>query len=306
MEHLERLRVGIVGAGGIAPPHLSGWLALGAEVLLLRRGGAAELAAAHGLAVIDDLDALLDRVDVVDILTPTPTHAGIALAAIARGRDVVCEKPLAVTAAEATGMADAATAAGIRLFPAHVVRYFDDYARAKEQADAGAVGDLVELRFRRTVAAPAAEWFFDADAGGGLIRDLMIHDLDQALWFAGPVVEVSAAQDRGGVPPLTADVVLTHASGAVSRVRAEWLEPGTPFRSTADITGSRGALHVDTAAPASPPSDPYRAQLADFAAALASGAPARVSPQDGIAAVALVDAACASLAAGAPVRVAVG
>ncbi|WP_164234061.1 Gfo/Idh/MocA family protein [Microbacterium hydrocarbonoxydans] len=306
MEHRDLLRVGIVGAGGIAPPHISGWLAIGAEVLLLRRGGAAELAATHGLAVIDDLAELLDRVDVVDILSPTPTHAGIALAAIARGRHVVCEKPLALDAAEAQRMADAAAAAGIRLFPAHVVRYFADYARAKEQADAGAIGDLVELRFRRTVAAPEPAWFFDADAGGGVIRDLMIHDLDQALWFAGPVVEVSAAQAGSGAPPQTAEVVLTHASGAVSRIVAEWLAPGTSFRSTAEIAGTHGVLRVDTAAPVSPPSDPYLAQLADFASALAAGTPVRVSPQDGIAAVSLVDAACASLAAGAPVRVAVG
>lgn len=306
MGHLERLRVGIVGSGGIAPPHVRAWLELGAEVLLLRRGGAAGLATAHGVAVIDDLDDLLDRIDVVDIVSPTPTHAAIARAAIARERHVVCEKPLALTAAEAAGMADAAADAGVRLFPAHVVRYFGDYARMKDQADAGAVGELVELRFRRTVAAPAAEWFFDPDAGGGLIRDLMIHDLDQALWFAGPVVEVSAAQDSGAVPPLTAEVVLTHASGAVSRVRAEWLAPGTPFRSTAEITGTGGTVHVDTAVPVSAPADPYRAQLADFAEALASGGPARVTPQDGVAAVALVDAAYASLAAATPVRVAVG
>ncbi|MBO0981185.1 Gfo/Idh/MocA family protein [Microbacterium sp. SD291] len=306
MGHSERIRVGIVGAGGIAPPHVKAWLTLGAEVLLLRRGGAAELAAAHGLEVIDDLDGLLDRVDLVDILSPTATHAGIARAAITRGRHVVCEKPLAMTAAEAAGIAEAAAAAGVRLFPAHVVRYFGDYARMKDQADAGTVGDLVELKFQRTVAAPAAGWFYEADAGGGLIRDLMIHDLDQARWLAGPVVEVSARQDAGATPPLTAEVVLTHASGAVSRVSAGWLAPGTPFRSAAEITGTRAILRADTSAPVSAPADPYLAQLVDFAEALASGGPARVLPEDGVAAVALVDAALASLAAGAPARVGAG
>lgn len=305
------LRVGIVGAGGIAPPHIAAWLALGAEVSILDRRGAGALAEAHGLTVVATLDELLEAVDLVDIISPTATHLPIALAAIARGRDVVCEKPLALDAAEAAEMVGAASAAGVRLFPAHVVRYFGDYARAKQEADAGAIGDLVELSFRRTVAAPAAAWFYDPDAGGGLIRDLMIHDLDQAVWFAGPVESVEATQTGGAAAPLSAEVVLTHENGAVSRVRADWFAEGTPFHSQAEIVGTRGVLRVDSAASSGdagylPPvadADPYQAQLADFVEALAVGRDARVTPADGVRAVALVDAAYAALASGGPVTV---
>lgn len=313
MEITAAARVGIVGAGGIAPLHVAGWLALGAEVGILRRTGAEELAGRYGIRVVDELDALIDGCEIVDIVSPTRTHLDIARRAFIAGRHVVCEKPLAVTASEAERMLQAAADAGVRLFPAHVVRYFDGYRRLHERVDS--IGALLELTFRRMVAAPASAWFYAQDAGGGLIRDLMIHDLDQALWLAGPVAEVSATQDPpavGGIvePPVSAHVTLTHANGAISHVRADWFEPGTPFRSTAEVTGAGGSLRFDTAelgaerAGYLPPEqdvDPYQAQLADFLDAIRTGRDARVSPEDGVAAVALVDAAYASLATGRPV-----
>lgn len=312
---MNALRVGIVGAGGIAPPHISAWKQLGAEISILDRRGAAALAEQHDLTLVSTLDELIDAVDIVDIISPTSTHKPIALAAIARGKDVVCEKPLALNAGDAEEIVHAASAAGVRLFPAHVVRYFGDYARAKQEVDAGIIGELVELTFTRTVAAPAVAWFFDQDAGGGLIRDLMIHDLDQAVWFAGPVTELSATQTPPAdgslvAPPVTAEVTLEHASGAVSRVRAHWGEAGTPFHSRAEFVGTRGVLRVDSDGDTGdaghlPPEsdiDPYLGQLTDFVDARAEQRHTRVTPADGVLAVALVDAAYAALAAGTPVE----
>lgn len=315
MDDTEALRVGIVGAGGIAPPHIEGWLTLGADVGILRRTGADDLAARYGIGIIDDLDALIEWSTVVDIVSPTPTHLDIARRAFARGRHVVCEKPLAVTTADAVALAEAASDAGVRLFPAHVVRYFEGYRALKEQI--GSVGALLELTFRRTVAAPDSAWFYSEDAGGGLIRDLMIHDLDQALWLAGPVVEVAATQDPPAVngqvmPPVSAHVSLTHANGAVSHLRADWFGPETAFRSQAEVVGTTGRLEFDTEGSAGqregylPPAsdiDPYQAQLADFVDAIRTGRDARVTPDDGVAAVRLVDAAYESLRTGRPVPV---
>ena len=306
-------RIGIVGAGGIAPPHIEGWLALGAEVDILGRTGADALAERYGLRVVDALDELIDACGIIDIVSPTATHLDIAKAAFARGRHVVCEKPLAVTVADARAIAEAADEAGVRVFPAHVVRYFSGYEQVHEAV--GGVGTLLELTFRRTVAAPASAWFYSQDAGGGLIRDLMIHDLDQALWLAGPVVEVSATQDPPAIdgvvqPPVSAHVALTHANGAISHVRADWFGPDTRFRSSASVVGSDGELSVDTDElsgaregylPPASAVDPYRAQLADFLDAIRTGRDARVTPADGVAAVALVEAAYASLATGHPV-----
>jgi len=327
------LRVGLIGAGGIAAAHLDAWQALGAECVISSRTRPEALATRFGVEIADDADALIDRVDIVGILAPTPTHPDLALRAIARGRHVVCEKPLAVSATEARRMTAAADAAGVRLFPAHVVRYFAAYRRIQQQVAEGRIGALRTLRLSRAGAGPTTSWFYDEGAGGGLIRDLLIHDIDQALWLAGPVVSVTARQDPPSVAgrlsaPVTTTVELAHANGVTTRIDGGWLGEGAPFRTTIEVVGTTGVLAHDSAAetsagaggtaadagdaapaPSVDPADagylppqtedhPYRAQIADFADAIRTGGPARVTPADGVAAVAVVDAAYASLDAG--------
>ncbi|VXB78563.1 Predicted dehydrogenase [Microbacterium sp. 8M] len=321
------LRVGLIGAGGIAASHLDAWQAIGAECTLFSRTRPEALAARFGVEIADDVDALIGLVDVVGVLSPTPTHLGYALQAIARGRHVVCEKPLAMSAVEAQRIADASEAAGVGLFPAHVVRYFSAYRRIQQEIAAGGIGALQTLRLSRSGAGPAPGWFYDEGAGGGLIRDLLIHDIDQALWLAGPVTSVAARQDPPSVSgrlaaPVTATVELRHENGVTTRIGGGWLGEGAPFRTAIEAVGADGVLTHDSAAEADtargvtaagpagasaedpgylpPPTEdqPYRAQIADFAEALRTGGPARVTPADGVAAVAVVDAAYASLATG--------
>jgi len=317
-------RVGLIGAGAIATAHLDAWQALGAECVISSRTRPTALAERFGAEIAADADALIDRVDIVGILAPTPTHLDLALRAIARGRHVVCEKPLALTSAEAQRMADAADAAGVRLLPAHVVRYFAAYRRIQQAVVAGGIGALQTLRLSRAGAGPTTAWFYDESAGGGLIRDLLIHDIDQALWLAGPVTSVSARQDPPSIDgrlsaPVTATVELTHANGVTSRIDGGWLGEGTPFRTTIEAVGTTGALAHDSAAatagasgvsasdaaptdpgylPPQTEDHPYRAQIADFAEAIRTGRPALVTPADGVAAVAVVDAAYASIEVG--------
>lgn len=321
---MSELRVGLIGAGGISRVHADAWRALGVRGTVTSLAGAEEIAAEYGFAVAPDVPSLLAGVDVVDIVTPSGTHPALALAAIAAGAHVVCEKPLAPTAGQAQEIAAAADAAGVRLFPAHVVRYFPEYARIKAQLDAGAIGSLATQRFFRMGSAPSADWFFRESTGGGVIRDLMIHDIDQALWFAGAVTSVYAVQNPPTVgdvvpAPVTAQVVLTHANGVLSHLQASWVAPGIPFRTSVEVSGSGGRLAYDSGTdasllvdavvtesqdylpPMSPADSPYFREIADFVAAIDSGSPARVSGADGVAAVAVAEAAYASIASGRPV-----
>ena len=324
---MSTLKVGLIGAGGISRVHADAWRALGATGYITSSVGAEAIADEYGFTVVSDVDALIELVDIVDIMTPTSTHADFAMRAIARGRDVVCEKPLAATSSAATSVARAATHAGVRLFPAHVVRYMGEYQRIKEAIDSGRIGTIAVQRFSRAGSAPQSPWFFSEAAGGGLIRDLMIHDIDQAIWFAGPVTSVYAVQnpptadDR--VPaPVTSHVVLTHGSGVITHVHGSWLAAGMPFRTSVEIAGTEGRLRYDSAEdhemradvvltsadsgylpPMPPHESPYFAEIADFVAARRERRDARVTPADGIAAVAVVEAAYSSIAAGAPVAV---
>ncbi|MEI3843214.1 MULTISPECIES: Gfo/Idh/MocA family protein [unclassified Microbacterium] len=325
---MTTLTVGLIGAGGISRVHADAWRALGATGYVTSLQGAEAIAEEYGFTVVSDVDALIDLVDIVDIVTPSSTHADLALRAIARGRDVVCEKPLAATAEQAQRIALAAEQAGVRLFPAHVVRYFGEYAAIKAAIDAGRLGTVAVQRFSRAGSAPRTPWFFAESTGGGVIRDLMIHDIDQAIWFAGPVTSVYAVQNPPTVDdrvptPVTAHLVLTHRSGVISHLHASWVAEGMPFRTSVEVAGSEGRMRHDSAEdaavrtdavlaegstdylpPMSPQESPYYAEIADFVAARREGRDARITPADGIEAVAVAEAAYASIAAGAPVALA--
>jgi myo-inositol 2-dehydrogenase/D-chiro-inositol 1-dehydrogenase len=322
---VSTLTVGLIGAGGISRVHADAWRALGAVGFVTSLVGAEEIGEEYGFTVVDDVDALIELVDIVDIVTPSSTHADFALRAIARGRDVICEKPLAATAEIAATVAHAAADAGVRLFPAHVVRYMGEYRRIKQGIDSGRIGTVAVQRFSRAGAAPQTPWFFSERAGGGVIRDLMIHDIDQAIWFAGPVASVYAVQNPPTVDdrvpaPVTSHVVLTHRSGVISHIHGSWVAPGMPFRTSVEVAGSDGRLRYDSAEdhtlrtdavlddaasdylpPMSPQESPYYAEIADFVAAIREGHDALVTPADGIEAVAVAEAAYASIAAGAAI-----
>ncbi|MVO85107.1 gfo/Idh/MocA family oxidoreductase [Streptomyces sp. p1417] len=331
------LHIGLLGAGGIARAHLPGWLELGARVGVHTQDGSADKLAGeyaelgHDVTAVPDLDELLSRCRAVDICTPTPTHKALALAAVARGRHVVCEKPLALTVPDAEEIATAAAAAGVHLHPAHVVRYFPAYAAMRDAVVRGDLGDLAVLRFTRGGARPQwAPWFGDPDQSGGVIMDLMVHDIDIARWVAGEVVRVHA-RTRGseratGAPAdvVTATAVLTHASGAVSHVTGLWGLPDQPFRTTFRVAGTDGLLRHDSAAvpgfritaqgvraagegiPSSPMTEsPYLAELREFAASWDDPAVRpRVDAHDGLAAVRIARAAVESSRTGDAVELA--
>lgn len=319
------LRVGLIGAGGISAVHAAAWHHLGATVLVYSRDGAGQLAAQYGFEAVPSLAELWDRVDVVDIVTPTPTHHDFTLEAIERGKHVVCEKPLARTGAQADEMVRAAARAGVQLFPGHVVRYFPEYARARESVSAGRIGTVATCRFRRVSAAPGQDWFFDEAASGGIVMDQMIHDIDQAELFAGPVTEVFARSVAGtgsSGPVASAAVTLRHAGGAISQCYGVWGPAHLPFGTSFLIAGDGGILGHDSATDDSvrvmtaptrtdggylPPGDgassPYTTQIADFATCLTSGAAPRVTAADGARAIHLAEAALASIREQAPVAV---
>ncbi|PGH46724.1 dehydrogenase [Streptomyces sp. Ru87] len=320
--------IGLIGAGGIARAHLPAWVELGARVTVFstddNAGKLAERYGAHGVVAARSLDELLARSTAVDICTPTHTHREIALTAIRAGKHVVCEKPLALSVEHAREMAEAAEAAGVVLFPAHVVRWFPEYAALAEAVRDGAVGEPAVLRFTRTGAYPVwAPWFADAALSGGILLDQMVHDFDFAQLLAGPVVRVHA-QARGHLEAPAVEgcvaastAVLTHASGAVSHVHGVWGLPDSAFRTTFRVAGRDGVLHHDSAQTKAfrvvaqgerargegiPATDlaesPFVAELRDFAAAVTGGGTPRVTARDGLEAVRIAVAAAESARTG--------
>ena len=115
---MAELDVALIGAGGIARTHLPAWTALGARVRVYAPDDRAPgLARDFGATVVGTREAAIAGASVVDVCTPTDTHREIALAALTAGVHVLCEKPLALTTADATLVADTAQAAGLRERP---------------------------------------------------------------------------------------------------------------------------------------------------------------------------------------------
>ncbi len=328
------MRVGIVGVGAMGTVHAAGWRQTAAEVVgfvATSAAAAGPLAATYGARAYGRLDELLPDVDVVDLCTPTHLHYEQTLRAAAAGKHVVCEKPLARTTAQAAAMIAACQAAGVKLLVAHVVRFFPEYVRAKAAVDAGEIGQLAVLRFKRNVFQPKKaedNWFVDKDKSGGMMLDLMIHDFDCARWLAGDVVRVmakSVGQQHPGAPFDHALAILTHTSGAISHVEGSWAYPPPTFRTQFEIAGTQGLILHDSDAstavrifrqpvpaadtpdvpvPSSPLlEDPYTTQIKAFYAALANDVPLPVTAEDGLKALEIALAAMESARTGEVVEV---
>lgn len=315
MESGRPPRVALLGAGGMARMHATGWEQLGVEMLVHSPRTAAQFASRYRRAIAcSTLDEALSKADFVDICTPTHTHEPIAMQALDVGISVLCEKPLTRTVAGAIGLAQHAAKSGGKLLPAHVVRWFADYEAAHHSVMAGDLGQLTHCRYTRTGLRPEAAWYHEEEQSGGIILDLMIHDLDQALWNCGPVAQVRASC----LPPSPTRVegvwiTLDHSNGAVSTIEGNWGPPGTKFHTTFELTGSEGVLDHDSrshrqgrlderAAQSSSKGqphvvsiNPYHHMLADFLAWHQGGPTPPVSVADGIAAVRLGNLAIESV-----------
>jgi predicted dehydrogenase len=327
------MRVGIVGTGFMGRTHAAAWSATDAVIAGFVSKG---LSAAQGLAekyqgqVYSDLEALIDDVDVVDVCSPTHLHREMVLAAAAAGKHVVCEKPLARTVAQGQEMVAACEKAGVKLFVAHVVRFFPEYAQAKSQVDAGAIGKPAILRLTRGSFQPKKavdNWFVDFEKSGGMVLDLMIHDLDYARWVAGEVKSVFAKKVSSSNPGAGVDhglVILTHRNGAISHVEGSWAYPAPMFRTKFEIAGANGliqqdsektaaiGLHLHQEHDASVPDvplpssslceNPFTTQIKAFYESLVQDKPVPVTGADGLAALQIALAAIESAETGRPVH----
>jgi myo-inositol 2-dehydrogenase / D-chiro-inositol 1-dehydrogenase len=319
------MRIGMIGYGGIAGAHVPGWLkrAKDHDVDLTVYDIAPERNAAareRGFAtVVDSLEELLGRSDMVDICTPSDTHADLVQQVAAAGKDILCEKPLGMTPDEAIATARSCATAGVKLYVGHVVRFFGAYRTAHDDLVAGRLGIPSVQRFRRAGGLPRHnDWMVVEERSGGVVMDLMIHDIDQARWFAGDVVRafgMSTRKGEAGDVDTQAFAVLTHASGAITHLTASWaMQSG--FETSFEIAGTEGMAVYESDDRAAVRADrpelldragllpvmvgdsPFVEEIAELADAIEFGTPARVNVADAVAAVSIADAIRTSIRTG--------
>jgi len=322
------MRIGIVGAGFMGTTHAEAWQQTPAQIV----GFAAEtieealpLAEKYSVQAFPDFSSLLEAVDVVDLCTPTHLHVPMILEAAAKGKHIICEKPLALSLESAQQAVQACKEAGVTLFVAHVVRYFPEYALAKRLVDEGQIGKVATLRLLRgsyRPKKPIGNWFLDESKSGGILLDLMIHDIDYARWVAGEVESVFARKVSMIHQESPVDyglIILKHTSGAISHISGAWAYPPPTFRTQFEINGDRGMIEFDSqlsspiqslimrpnqeapdvGIPSSPVREsPYTTEIKEFYAALVGEKASRVTAQDGVEAVRIAAAAVQSAKSG--------
>lgn len=257
--------IALVGQGYMAHTHAASYAALGraadiAYVCTPRPG--APLEHAPRARFVTDLGVVLQdpAVDVVSVCTPTPTHAGIAVAALEAGKHVLLEKPIALDAADARRIADAAAGSRGVLMVAQVVRFFPGYEAVRRTVESGTLGTLLSVRAKRLSVRPDwAEWWQDEAQSGGVLVDFAIHDFDQMNLLLGRPASVHAVS-HGTFGPIETTIV--YDGGAVGQVLSHCdLPVGTPFTSGIEVLGTHGMLDYTLIAGSATEGDPHAAGL---------------------------------------------
>jgi myo-inositol 2-dehydrogenase/D-chiro-inositol 1-dehydrogenase len=256
---MEKVRVGLIGAGFITEIHASA-LARVPEAHLVaiasrRQEHAAELAGRFGIPHVEpSWEALLERpdIDVVTVALPNNLHARVCIAAAMRGKHVIVEKPMCLTLQEADAMIEACRAHQVRLMYAETLAFTPKYERARQLVEEGALGDVYLVKQLEKHSGPHGDWFWDCDqAGGGVLMDMGCHGLE---WFrhvlGKPAVKsVSATLSRFVHRDRTAGedhavVVVTFANGVVGVNETSWVQPGG-MQDRAEILGTKGVTVAD-------------------------------------------------------------
>ncbi len=206
------LNVAMIGLGGISTVHRNAYEAL-------KKDGRAQLVAvvdidpkAINRVVATNLDSdrarddsfhfytsidemlCHEKVDFIDVCTPTYTHKEVATSLLKRGIPVLCEKPMALSVDDTKEMINAAETASTHLMVAQCVRFFKEYVYLKQCIEDERFGKMVSAFFQRLSPPPVwgrGNWYMDVEKSGGCILDLHIHDVDVVRYIFGEPRAVS-------------------------------------------------------------------------------------------------------------------
>ncbi len=188
-----------------------------------------------------------DAVDAVAIATPNDVHAEIAVAAARAGKHVLCEKPLAMSLAEADAMVEACRAAGVVLMYAENLVFVPMYQRVKELARRGQVGTPFLVKQAQCHGGPYSPWFWDVErSGGGVVLDMGCHSIHSICWTIGAWPEaVTATMGRyahaeKGLGEDHSTVILHFPGGAIGIAENSWAMPGG--NDYLEVYGPKGRL----------------------------------------------------------------
>jgi predicted dehydrogenase len=292
------------------------------QCVVRRPEAAMEYAAQQGLEVTTDFDRVLrdDRIGAMVLATPHSAHVQQIVAAAAAGKAVFCEKPLALTRADAQRAVEACQRANVTLGLGHDKRLWGSMQELKRVTASGELGQILHLEghfSNETTGRYFEGWrASDTDAPGGGLTATGVHILDAFVWLAGPIAAAHAHVISHPPAPAPVDTLsvfiefASRASGVLCGVRT------TPHYWRVHVFGKDGSAEAVDATTLTirmsggrnrqmtfEPVDTLRAELEAFADAVATGAPFPITPQQMIDGVGALEATVRSIESGSRVTV---
>ena len=256
------VRIGLIGAGGIAGAHVEGYLR-NPDVITFAavadpvRASAEKRAAESGAAIYADYLVMLAEADsdAVDLCLPHHLHKDAIVAAARAGKHILCEKPLCLTPEEAAEVSAAVEEAGVTLMCAHNQLFLPAVARAKELIESGAIGRVYEVRttdsFFNDFDPSSMGWrAHAATSGGGELIDTGYHPTYLLLHLAGGApVEVTAMLATHRLSFMegedSATVLVRFDNGVIGTVVTSWAYEAAPGTEKFSAVGELGSLTSD-------------------------------------------------------------
>jgi predicted dehydrogenase len=231
MPELPKMRIGLVGCGAFGESHLLAF----AGIPFVQVTAVTDIVSerAHKLAEryqvarvardVHELCASKD-VDAVSVVTTEDQHLEPVLAALANGKHVFVEKPMATRLGDAQRMVAAARDKSLILMPGHILRFETKYALVKEQLSSGRLGRVISIYARRN----RAKWQGPIYKRTPIVLETAINDIDIMLWYTGKKVKSVRGHDIAVEPGKGVDLtwaVLRFEDGTLGVLQTMWLMP---------------------------------------------------------------------------------
>jgi predicted dehydrogenase len=296
------VKIGLIGAGGIANPHVNGYLAIPDQAKItavadvVKENADRRAEQAGGAAVFSDYNEMIKAADIdaVDICLPHHLHADAIIAAANAGKHILCEKPLCLTTEEGERVRAAVAANGVTLMCAHNQLFMPPVAKARELLDEGIIGKVYELRTtdsfsNKMTSSDGMGWRAHKEtAGGGELIDTGYHPSYLLLYLAASEpTEVAAMVSTHKLTfsegEDSAQVLVRFADGKVGSIVTSWAYEPAAVTEKFSVVGENGSLwsdgktlwhkeiRGDTHTIEFPEVNAFAAEIADFVACVRDG-----------------------------------
>jgi predicted dehydrogenase len=226
------INIAIVGSGGIANKHVEALMKIeDAKIISMYdvvQEKAQELAAVCGAEAYTNLEQAIEKADLVYILTPPSFHKDIAIHVMKSGRDVMIEKPISISVADAEAIAEAAQQYNRKCMVGFNMRYRSGYRKLKEMYDSGKLGDVLNLWSQRMgMNSPRNNWRTNPEMMSGFTIESLSHDIDIFLWITRAEIKSVYGNVKNSRPDLpgyddNSLVLLNLDNDTTASIQASW------------------------------------------------------------------------------------